>query len=179
MDAIESGIFYSFLEMQRAALVESVQASYDAVLGKKTGKLYKSIHALAAQPRETGDKIITEVSVMAGGMKAGAYYGWFLEFGTGVYTLKSSYAQEGYLGKGFNELRPPGGSGWEIVGRSEGPYPGKFISHGIKPKHWFYKGAQAGFAKVAAINAQLDFALGDLRSVGVLAQRIAKSIVNG
>jgi hypothetical protein len=132
------------------AMLDTLQRLHD----RKTGALADSIKG-SATFTDQGNGWLVQWHVQAGGSAANAYHGWFLEYGTGIFMERPDVALRGYPGKPFNPLRAAHkqGNGWPIVGRPEGPYPGKFISHGIKPSHWFSKGValcHKEFAKLLA-----------------------------
>jgi hypothetical protein len=142
----------------RLIVDKAVRDSFYKHHADDTGTLSASIQADAGY-RISGGIAIIEWFVKAGGSAAGAYYGWFLEYGTGRYADNPLIALAGYPGKPFNPLRPPAGSGWDIVGRYDGPRPGSFISHGLQPSHWFSQGVAAARAAsdfyAAELNAQI------------------------
>jgi hypothetical protein len=139
----------------RDIALAAVRASFYRHHADDTGTLSASIQADSGYQISGGIAIINWI-VKAGGSAAGAYYGWFLEYGTGRYADNPLIALAGYPGKPFNPLRPAAGSGWDIVGRQDGPRPGSFTSHGIKPSHWFYQGVAAARAQADAYAGMLN-----------------------
>ena len=175
MDSVIIQIVNTALPKIREAMTLEVLKSFDENHKIKTGRLRKSIGTKVNANLSQAGVTIT-VYVFAGGSDLGAYYGWFLEYGTGRYTDLPGRALKGYPGFEFNQLRPAAGKGWDIVGRPESEHPGRFISKGIRPSHWFRKGVQRGFQKfnlligetMQAVNAHR----GNLEIINKMANRI-------
>lgn len=152
---------------------EAVRNVYYAHHSDKTGKLGQSIRADAGYELR-GNVAVVHWVAKAGGSAAGAYYGWFLEYGTGRFAENPLVALAGYPGFPFNPLRPPAGSGWDIVGRPGTPREGILISHGIHASHWFSRAASAAKAITDAYAAQLNDRLRKLNAVNqAVASRLA------
>lgn len=167
------GIINSFIPAMRQGMIDEIRKSFDRHHRARSGKLRKSINASVHISRASDIKAIIKIFGIAGGSKLGAYYGWFLEYGTGIYTALPAQVPRGYLDVDFNPLRPRAGGGWEIVGRPDGPYPGKFISHGIKPSHWFREGVANGLAVFDALNIEIAAALDQYRQIASKLQSVS------
>jgi|GEM_PF-5717024 len=160
-----------------AALEDAMLQAFQRHHNNKTGALADSIKADALFSQQPGGWLV-QWHIQAGGSAHDAYHGWFLEYGTGMFMERPDMALAGYPGKSWNTLRDqwPAGSGWNIVGRPEGPRPGVFMSHGIRPSHWFSNGLIQCSAVFNSMIAQATAAVVQLQAALQQFNTVASSI---
>lgn len=149
IDPAAQAIFAAYAPVLRGRMIAAMKAAYDERLGVVTGTLRDSINVEISMPTITGGRVFLDARCTAGGIDDNgrwAWYGWFHEYGTGRFTERPNIARwVGYKDadgtwRPFNADRPAAGNGWLIMTRGEDGRPPRFLSHGLRPRHWFAHG---------------------------------------